>query len=69
VKLFRAWPDEPDVEPMAANEKGSIKNGRSKDSSVPAAVTNGVTVDEWSTAARAARTATCLGGGVLFAHN
>jgi hypothetical protein len=47
VKLFRAWPDEPDVEPMAANEKGSIKNGRSKDSSVPAAVTNGVTVDEW----------------------
>ena len=42
-------PDEPDVEPMAANEKSSIKKGRSKDGSVPAAVTNGVTDDEWST--------------------
>jgi len=57
-------PDEPDVEPMAANEKSSIKKGRSKDGSVPAAVTNGVTDDEWSTAARAARTATW--GAVFF---
>jgi hypothetical protein len=61
-------PDEPDVEPMTANEKGSIKKGRSKDGSVPAVVTNSVTDDEGSTAARAAQTAT-RGAVFFFAHN